>query len=404
MPEYFYTAKSFGNQTVSGILSAKNLGDLSKTLKSQGLFLVKAISKEKKAGRFFNFSAPSKVSSTEKIIFARNLSIMMETGLSLVKSFDILSNQAKSKRMKTVLSSAREKINKGEGIAEALANYPDIFSEFFLSMVRVGEESGKLEEVLKVLSAHLEKEHRLKSAVQGAMVYPAIILSLMIVVGITISIFVLPKIKKIFTELGANIPIYTRIMVDFGDFAIKYWPVLIIVPIVLVFIVVSAFKTKGGRIFADTIFLKIPLISSLVKKNNCAVLIRSLSSLLSSGVSLTESLQVSSGTVKNFYFKKAVVNALEKIKKGENLSESFIPYRDIFPYGVIEIIEVGEETGKTSLVLKTLADFYEEEVIRDTAKLLTAIEPILIIVMGVAVGLFAFSVIEPLYSSLGTIK
>ena len=204
--------------------------------------------------------------------------------------------------------------------------------------------------------------------------------------------------------MNAKIPFYTQILINFGQFSTERWPLLIAIPFVFILSIGLWLRTKNGKWSKDTLFLELPIISSLVKKSNCAILIRSLSSLLSSGVPLARSLEVISGTVGNLYFKKAINEALEKIKKGEKLSEALLTYKNIFPFGAIEMMEVGEETGKTSTVLKTLADFYEEELIRTTTKLSTAIEPVLLIILGLGVALFAFSVIEPMYSSLQAIR
>ncbi|MCX6723767.1 MAG: type II secretion system F family protein [Candidatus Staskawiczbacteria bacterium] len=403
MPNYFYTAKSLEGRIVSGTQAAEDVRGLAGILKNDGLFLAKAVLKDAKDRKWYNVQLSMKVSSTEKIMLARNLSIMVATSLSLVKSFDILANQTKSKKLKDALISVRERINKGESMSSSLAQYPDIFSDFFLSMVKVGEESGTLEEVLKILALQLEKEHRLKSSVQGAMVYPVIVLSLLLVVGMVVAIVVLPRLKQFFVGMNSQIPFYTKMLIDFGEFSVKQWPVLIIVPVVLVALIAAILRTKKGQWALDTILLKFPLFSGLVKKNNCAILIRSLSSLLGSGVSLVRSLEVSAGTVGNYYFKKAVTSASDKIKKGEKLSEALGNFRDIFPFGAIEMLEVGEETGRTATVLKTLADFYEDEVIDATAKLSSAIEPMLIIFLGAIVAFFAFSIIQPMYSSLGSI-
>jgi len=399
MPNYFYTAKSLNGKTVTGRYVAQDTTELSRSLKNEGLVLVRAALNDEKKSKWYNFSFGG-VSSTEKIMMTRNLSVMVATGLPIVNSFDVLAAQARSPKLKSALMSVKEKINKGDSLHAAMAKHPDIFSDFFLSMVQVGEESGTLEEVLKILALQIEKEHRLKSEVQGAMIYPAIVLSLLLVVGIIVVVVVLPKLDQFFTNMNAKIPIYTRILINFGKFSTKQWPIMIAIPVVLFFLASMAIKTKPGKWVRDTLFLRIPLFSSLVKKNNCAILIRSLSSLLSSGVPMTKSLEVATGTVNNYYFKKAITEALEKIKKGEKLYESLIPHKDIFPFGVIEMLQVGEETGKTSSVLKTLADFYEDELIATTAKLSAAIEPILIIVLGAMVAFFAFSVIEPMYSSL----
>lgn len=400
MPNYFYTAKSLNGKTITGKYVARNTSELYHSLKDEGLVLIKAALNEEKRNKWYNFSFGKGVSSTEKIMMTRNLSVMVATGLPIVNSFDVLAAQARSPKLRNTLLAVREKINKGESLHSAMAKHPEVFSNFFLSMVQVGEESGTLEDVLKILALQIEKEHRLKSEVQGAMIYPAIVLSLLLVVGIIIVIVVLPKLDAFFTNMNAKIPIYTRILIDFGKFSTKQWPIMIAVPIILFFLVSLALKTAPGKWARDTLFLKMPLLNSLVKKNNCAILIRSLSSLLASGVPMTKSLEVAAGTVNNYYFKKAIGDALEKIKKGEKLYESLVPYKDIFPFGVIEMLQVGEETGKTSSVLKTLADFYEDELIATTSKLSAAIEPILIIVLGGMVAFFAFSVIEPMYSSL----
>jgi type IV pilus assembly protein PilC len=404
MPKYFYTAKTIDGKTVKGDSIAENTHELSQSLKDQELILVRAVMQGSKIKTLFNFSFVNKVPVTEKILMTRNLAVMVATGLSLVNSFEVLSLQARNKKLKDALVNIKEKINKGESMSDALSSYADVFSQFFLSMIKVGEESGTLEDVLKILSQHLEREHRLKSEIQGAMIYPAIVMSLMLVVGGVVAVVVLPRLSAFFTGVNAKIPFYTKILIAIGEFSVKNWPFLLAMPIILVFLGWMGLKTKKGKWLADTILLKIPLISSLVKKSNCATFIRSLSSLLSAGVPLTKSLDVIYGTLGNFYFRKAISESLEKIKKGEKLSKTLIPYKDIFPVGAIEMIEVGEETGKTSTVLKTLADFYEEELIRTTGKLSTMIEPVLLIFLGLAVGFFAFSIIEPMYSSLQSIR
>jgi type IV pilus assembly protein PilC len=399
MPNYFYTAKSIRGKTVTGTLVARDMHELSQSLKDEGLIIIKAVVNDPKK-RPMNFSLGRGVPVAEKIMMTRNLSVMVATGLPLIKSFDVLAGQTRNQRLKDALLAVREKINKGESLHSAMAAHPDVFNDFFLSMVEIGEEAGTLEEVLKILAMQLEKEHRLKSEIQGAMIYPGIVMTLLLFVGGVMVVVVLPKLNTFFTSMAADIPFYTRMLLSFGQFAQKNWGLLAIAPVVAAFLIWLALKTKTGRWIKDTISLRIPLVSELVKKNNCAVLIRSLSSLLGSGVAMTRSLEVASGTVGNFYFKKAINESLERIKKGEKLYEALGSYKDIFPFGTIEMLQVGEETGKTSNVLKTLADFYEEELIATTAKLSAALEPMLILFLGAMVAFFAFSIIEPMYSSL----
>lgn len=405
MPNYFYTAKSADGRTYTGSMFADDLRQLSQKLKEEDLILIKGVSNDAQTKRRFldYLFYRVRISSAEKIIMTRNLHIMTATGLSIVKIFDILSVQARNKKFKKALTDIKSRISKGQPLSEALAAYPDIFSELFLSMVRVGEESGTLDEIFEELSSQMEKEHELKSKVQGAMIYPAIIVLAMIGAAIVIVSLVIPHLNTFFGSLDVELPIYTRIVLGSGNFAAKNWPLLAIAPFIITFIFLGILKTRQGKWAVDTIFLKLPFFSKLVKENDCAILVRSLSSLISSGVPLIRSLEISSSLMGNHYFRRAVEEAQEKIKKGESLSSALKPYRDIFPLGMIEMIEVGEETGKSSEILKRLAEFYEKEVINAAEKISTAIEPVLIVILGVAVGIFAFSIIQPMYSVLNSI-
>lgn len=405
MPNYFYTAKSFYGETITGTLDANDEWQLAQSLKGQGMVLIKAIPKEKK--HRFNLTLPSlfsRVSLAEKIMITKSLGIMFSTGLSLVKSFDVLKNQAKNKRLKNALMDIKEKISKGENLSDVLSTYPAIFSELFCNMVKVGEESGTLDEVFSVLTLQLEKEHELKSKIKNAMIYPSIILMVMAGVAVVMVTVVLPSLDIFFTSLNVEIPIYTKILLAAGRFLSKRWYVALLFPVALFSILFLILKSKSGKKATDTLLLRLPAISQIIKKSNAAFLIRSLSSLISAGIPLTRALEISSRTVDNHYFREALGEAEKKIKKGEKLSSSLKPHQNIFPVGVIEMIEVGEETGKTSVILKKLADFYEQEAIAAIEKLSILIEPVLIIVLGLGVGLFALSIIEPMYSSLSAIN
>jgi len=404
MPVYNYTAKSFDGQTKSGISVAKDIRELSQDLKKEGLVLVKAFLDGEKGNSPFKISFSFGVSLKDKIILTRNLWIMVSAGLSFVKSFSILANQSRNKKLKKALIDIKDEISKGKNISDAMGRYPDIFSELFQNMVKIGEESGTMDEILKVLTLQMEKEHELKSKIQNAMIYPAIIIITMLGIGTVIVTFVLPKLSEFFTSMNIELPIYTKLLIGFGSLAQNYWHIFILVFLILFSVIYFGLRTKIGKKIRDTILIKLPFFSSLVKKSNAASLIRSLSSLVAAGVPLVRSLEITSGALGNFYFKKALNEASEKVKKGEKLSSALKPHQDIFPFGAIEIIEVGEETGKTSTILKKLASFYEEEVISATEGLSTIIEPMLIIFLGAIVAFFAFSVIEPIYSGLGGIQ
>jgi type IV pilus assembly protein PilC len=404
MANFLYTAKSLDGKEETGFSEAKNVRELAQILKAEGLILVKVDSGEEK--RKGNLNVPffsRKVSITEKMLMTRNLAIMVSTGLPLVKGFSILSAQAKSKRMKAVLLDIGQEISKGKNLSESFRKYPDIFSELFQGMILAGEESGTMEEVLQVLALQLEKEKEMGSKLQRALIYPVILVSVMGLVGILLAIFILPKINTFFQSLNADLPLTTKIILGSGDFFATYWYLVAMAIGFLAFVFLTMMKTEKGRIMLDTFALRIPLVSSLVKKSNVASLIRSLSSLLSSGVPLIKSLNIAGGTVNNYYYKQALKGAVKDIEKGGKLFSSLKPYQNIFPYGTIEMIEIGEETGKTSIILKKLAEFYEEEVSNAAENLSVIIEPVLIVIIGVMVGIFAVSIMGPMYAVLGNI-
>jgi len=404
MPNFSYTAKSLNGETKTGTIEAENLRDLAQKIKAEGLILTEAdLKEEKNKGGFNSQFFHGKVSITEKMLMARNLSIMVSTGLSLVKGFSILAAQSKSKRMKAALLDIGQEVSKGKNLADCFKKYPDIFSELFQSMIQAGEESGTLEDVLGVLSLQLEKEKEMNSKIQKALIYPEILVGVMAVVGVCLAIFVLPKLNGFFTSLHANLPLTTRVILGSGDFFMQHWYFILAGFIALIFGFMALIKTKTGRFILDTAGLKIPIVSSLVKKSNTAAMIRSLSSLLSAGVPLIRSLDITSGIVTNFYFKQALKEAVDGVEKGKKLSISLEPAQKIFPYGALEMIEIGEETGKTSVILKKLAEFYEDEVTNVAENLSAIIEPAMIVVIGAAVGVFAVSIMGPLYTVLGTI-
>ena len=404
MPNYFYTAKSFEGNTETGMLNAKDQYELAQSIRDKGLILVKALPEEENRKFSLKLLFQSfRVSLPEKIIMVRNLGVMSSTGLSFVKIFEVLSRQTKNKKLSSALIDIKNKINKGENLSSSLARYPNIFSELFVNMVKVGEESGTLDDIFKILSLQLQKEHELKSKIKNAMIYPVIILVVMLVVGIIIITVVLPNLKLFFNSLNAGIPIYTKILLWTGDFLSQKWYLVLGAFILVILSLYLASRTKIGKKIIDAFLMKLPLISKIVKKNNAAFLIRSLSSLITAGVPLTNSLEIASKTVSNHYFKDAALDAEEKIKKGWKLSDAFKIHQDIFPFGVTEMVEIGEETGKSSTILKRLADFYEQEAISAVEQLSVLVEPLLIVVLGLGVAFFAFSIIVPMYSSLKAI-
>lgn len=405
MPSYYYIAKSLEGETKSGVLEAKSERELAQRLRKEGLILIRAVSEKEKEKKKLEISLPliGEVSLTDKMMLTRNLEVMIASGLHLARCLTILVDQAENQKLKQALSDIKEEIQKGKSFSESLSKYPKIFSELFQSMVKVGEESGTLEEVLKTLSFQMEREYELRSRIKGAMIYPAVVISAMVGIGILMLIMVIPQIAETFQELNIELPATTRFVIGLGTFLAEKWYLL---PLII-FLIFSVFgvimKTKKGKETIDSLLLKIPIISSIIRKSNSAQTCRTLSSLIIAGVPIIRSLEITSKTLGNVYFKNAILEAAEKIRKGGELSEALKPHQDVYPASVVQMIEVGEETGETSKVLGKLADFFEMEVGNATKNLTSVIEPVLMIIIGAVIGFFAISMVQPMYSMLGAL-
>lgn len=410
MPKYSYTAKSFKGEKKSGTLEAKDELHLAKLLHQEGYVLISADEEGAKRTPHHFFkkwwgAIPflGRVSLTEKMMFTRNLQVMVAAGLSLPRALKILGAQTKSAKLKKALSEIVDEIVKGRSFSEALGQHPDIFSELFQNMVKVAEESGTLEEVLKTLTRQMEREHELRTKVKGAMTYPAVIIAAMIGIGILMLIMVVPKLSETFEELGIDLPPTTKFVIATGNFLAQFWYLIPLIILALVVLVKILLSLKAGKKMMDTLFLKLPIISPIVRKTNAAYTVRTLSSLIASGVPIVSSLEIISRALSNVYFKQAVAEAAERVRKGADLSEALKPYQNIYPSLVVQMLEVGEETGQTPDILAKLADFFEEAVTNTTKNLASVIEPVLMLIIGAAVGFFAVSMIQPMYSMLGSL-
>ena len=405
MPKYFYKAKSLKGEEKSGILEVKNEKELSKILKEQDFLLIKAEAEKTKKSEKNEISLPflNKVPLTEKLIFTRNLQIMIGAGLALPRALDTLALQTKNKKFKKAILNIKQEIIKGNNFSDSLSQHPDIFSELFQSMIKVGEEAGNMEEVLKILSQQMERENELNSKIKGALMYPAVIILAMIGIGILMLVMVVPKLAETFADLEIELPFTTQVVIGLGTFLAEKWFLAILILLVSIFLFRIFLKTKQGKKTMDTIFFKVPIVSPLVKKINSAYTVRTLSSLISAGVPIIRSLNIVAGVLGNSYYKKALLEISEKVKKGEKISEAMASYDKIYPLIVIQMFKVGEETGETSTILNKLAEFFEEEITYATKNLTAVIEPVLMIIVGSAIGFFAISMVQPMYSMLGAI-
>jgi len=340
----------------------------------------------------------SGVKASEKIMLARNLSAMLGAGLTVTRALDVMQRQTNNVKLKNILRAVGEDINTGTNFHTALEKFPKVFSKLFVSMVKAGEESGKLAGALENISKQMKRAYDLNKKVRGAMTYPSIIIVVMLIIGALMLTYVVPTLTKTFEELNADLPASTQFIIAVSNFLKEHTLTAALILIIVISILIMWFKTAQGRRMLDYTFLHIPIIKIMVKEVNSARTARTLSSLLSSGVEVVSAISITRDVVQNSYYKEVLKSAEGVIEKGEPISQTFIENEHLYPALVGEMIAVGEETGQLSDMLKEIAEFYEEEVEQKTKNLSTIIEPLLMIFIGVVVGFFALSMITPIYS------
>jgi len=405
---FFYFAKNQKGENQTGQREADNLHDLAGKLREEDLILISAelIEKKKKdkiidiRGLLEKFG---RVPLVEKMIFSRSLSLMVKAGLPLNEAMDILAKQSKNPRFSRIIRQIGADITRGESFSAALSKYPNVFNKMYVGMIQVGETGGNLEEIMKILAVQLEKDHQLISRVRGALVYPAVIVLTMVGIGIFMMVSVVPKLTAIFTELNIDLPLTTQVVIGFSNFLKNYFILGFLFLIVFVIAVRFLMRVKEIKRELHKVYLRLPIFGKIIQKINSARFARTFSSLFQAGVPIVKGLTIVSETLTNYSFKESLLECSVKVQKGEELSKSLSVYSAVYPIMVIQMVKLGEETGNLSDVLKNLADFYEDDIDNTTKNLSSVIEPVLMLAIGLAIGFFAVSMIQPMYSIMGGI-
>jgi type IV pilus assembly protein PilC len=359
-------------------------------------------SSQKTLGRFLNIEAInaklSRVKDDELVMMTRNLGSMLNAGLTITRALSVIERQSQNPKLKKVIKETVEKINNGGQLYEALKDHKDVFSDLYVAMVKSGEESGNLAESLKTLSLQMERSANLTKRIKGAMIYPAIVLTVMLIIAVLMMIYVMPQITGVFKNMNMDLPVTTRFLIGASDFFAAHTLIVLLGMFGGIAGVVYFFKTKIGKLVSSYVVVRLPVIGTMAKETNSARTARTLSSLLNSGVDVMAAIEITEEVVQNVFYKKVLKEARERVEKGTALSEVFVERQDLYPILVGEMILVGEETGQISGMLGELANFYETEVERKTKDLSTIIEPLLMVVIGAGVGFFALAMIAPIYS------
>lgn len=406
---YSYTAVDRSGQTISNSLEAGSERDLADKLRAQNILLLEVSNSRAiplpKWQKWFGFLTLFlvHVSLAERMTFARNLAVMVGAGLSMMRALEALEAQTVNPGLKRIIRDLRESILKGHSLAEALKPHERIFGTLFINMVESGELSGTLEKVLTLLSRQMRHDYEIRSRVRGAMIYPAIIVAALIGVGTLMMIYVVPTLTSTFRELGVDLPFSTRLIIGVSEAITNHGFLILALVAAAGILFWRILKTSSGRSAAHRLLLILPIFGPLFKKFNSARFARTISSLISSGLPITRSLEVAAGVLGNVHFRDAVNEAAQRIQRGSKLAEILAEHPELFPPVVTQMVAVGEESGNLSRMLLRLAIFYEDEVTALTKNLSSIIEPLLMIVIGGAVGFFALSMLQPIYSGLGNL-
>ena len=401
MPVYTYKGTNRAGAAVSGEMTASSKADLQNLLKKQQI----TPSKMSEKGREFNVPTfGGGVDSKELAIFTRQFSVMIDAGLPLVQCLEILASQQENKTFQKVLTNTREMVEGGSTLSAAMKASPKVFDPLYTNMVEAGETGGILDTILQRLSAYIEKNVKLQRAVKSAMVYPVGVLT---VAGGVITLLlwkVVPIFATLFAGLGVELPLPTRIVIALSNFIGSYFGLLILVAMVGGVIGLKTwYGTPQGKLALDTVILKLPVLGILMRKIAVARFTRTLGTLISSGVPILEGLDITARTAGNAVVERALLKDRKSLEEGKSLTEP-LKESEVFPGMVTQMIGVGEQTGAMDAMLQKIADFYEEEVDAAVKDLLTALEPIMIVFLGVVVGGVVISMYLPLFTIIGKLS
>jgi type IV pilus assembly protein PilC len=399
--KFNYQARTEKGEVRSGTIEASSREGALDLLQKYGLYVT--VLEETRAVPIYakKIKIFERISTKEIVLFTRQLSIMVASKSPLVESLRILISQTQSLSFKEKILKISEDVEGGISLSRALAKHPKVFSSFFISMVRSGEAAGKLSQSLNYLAEHLEKEYRLMNKIRGAMIYPAFIIFVAIAVLILMIFLVIPNLIKVLEETGQELPILTRAIISFTNFARSWGWLFLLATIALA---ISAFRyrrTKQGKKAFDRIFLRLPIIGSFLKMVYLSRFAENLSTLISGGLPIAKALEITGDIVGNTVYKEIILQARDEVRRGEAISSVLNRFPKVFPPVFSQMALVGERTGTLDKSLMNLVDFYQEEVNRTVDNLVSILEPALIVFLGVVVGGLMAAILMPIYRMVG---
>jgi len=397
MPTYEYTAKDAEGKDATGVVEAPSEDLAQDILREKALFVVSIKERRKKQLFQTSLSLFNRVPRRDVAIFSRQLAVMISATVPIVQALRILVKQTENIAFKIIISEIADEIDGGAKLSATLARYPQVFNDFFIHMVRSGETTGKLDETLNYLADQQEKDYDLVSKIKGAMIYPIFILGALVVVGVMMMIFVVPQLTEILAAGGQELPLMTKVLIGTSEFLVARWWVLMILAAGLYAAYRVLLRSQETRNVIDRLKLKAPIFGSIFQKIYLVRFARSLSTLVASGIPITRALEIVADVIGNRLYRSLTLATIKEIEAGKSISTVFAQSRDIPPM-LTQMMNVGESTGKLDFILEKLANFYSRELENSVQNLVSLIEPLILVIMGVAVALLVIAILMPMYN------
>jgi type IV pilus assembly protein PilC len=398
MTAFTYTARALNGDLRTATIEAPNRDEVVAQLRRQRLNVVKideaAVAKRKK---------PGKISMRDIVIFTRQFSTMINAGLPLVQALDILAKQSENQALKDVTRAVVYDVESGHTVADALRKHPNAFSDLYVNMVAAGEAGGILDTILMRLATFMEKNDALVRKVKGAMIYPAVITSVAAIAIIVLLLFVIPVFEKMFASVGMALPLPTRVVIAMSKFLTGYWWAVLASITGFVISIKKYYKTNDGKLAIDKLALKMPVLGDVLRKSAVSRFTRTLGTLIASGVSILDGLEITAKTAGNRVISDAIMESRTSIAGGETIAAP-LQKSAVFPAMVISMIAVGEQTGGLDEMLSKIADFYDEEVDAAVSNLLSLMEPVMIVFLGIVVGGMVVAMYLPIFDMINAVQ
>ncbi len=395
--KFRYSATAKNGKKTSGELEADSKDLVLRDLRERGLFVTSLV--EAEGPRQFTIGG---VSALEKVTLTKHLGIMLRSGIPLDEALRILESEGKGK-LKRILKTVREDVQGGDTLSDSLGKYPETFNNYYIHMIRAGEQSGRLSENLELLADRFSKDYELTQKALSAMLYPALIFGMTVGLGVIISVFVLPRLSGLFTSFQFELPWTTRVLIIVSDF-IRFHGFITAIILVTSFVVtVWASRAKQTRSYFHRLYLRLPVVSTIARSVNLSRFATVFGSLLKSGVPINQAVTVTAQVLSNEAYRAVLTSAVARVNTGESLSTTLAGAPHLFPHFSMRMMRIGEETGKLEDVLDYLGQFYENELDNTLKNLSTMIEPVLLVTIGAIVALVALSIISPIYNFVGSV-